>query len=272
MNRIVVLAMTALVAFAAPSHSDELRYVKDRAFHYFDAAPLPELFSSKDFAKYQTFLKEENCPAAAAMLNLAFIERYPQFSNVGIGRSNFNFWYKIYVPYKYFSLHFCVVKDQLRRVEKKIVTSDKPVGFYSLRRPPPWPDGYEPLWRDRDIAVHGFITLASLDYIPGLLALANLVVRGDVIDLGRDFEFYLIKRACHLGHDCSDFKVRFSELEKLVPPEKQSSAANNAKRHNMVEELVFDRNPFTPEQTKRLFGDNPPARFKDPKPTTSDTP
>ena len=100
-----------------------------------------------------------------------------------------------------------------------------------LRRPPLL---YSKEWQDRDHFVHGIILRAAKDHPPALLEIAKLVRRGTVFDLGSDFEFYLIKRACHLGYRCEAYDKRLNELKKSISPKFALRMTSLASAENIV--------------------------------------
>ncbi len=209
---------------------------------YFDSAPASELLSAEDYKVYKKQIKNLDCGPAALLLNKAFVRRYPQFSDAVAPRgTQFVRWFSFYVSHEFPDLDFCIDSLGLKHHEMMLSEEGIKIGKFftgDLRKPPLL---YGKEWRKRDTFVLSLIMRATQDHKPALLEVAKLARRGDVFKLGPDFEFYLIKRACHLGTSYAKYKKRLMELKKLGQPAKIKFAAQMAKKKNIVLEMVYGK-------------------------------
>lgn len=210
---------------------------------YFNSAPASELLTAIEFKTYQKLIKQLDCGPAALLLNKAFVRRYPQFSDAAAPRGlQFVQWFVHYVSREFPDLDYCKDSLDLKHHEMMLAEDGTKIGKYftgDMRKPPLL---YFDKWRNRDTSVGSIILRAARDHIPAILEIAKLARRGDVFELGADFEFYLIKRACHLGYPCAQREERLKELEKLFSPEKSKLTAQMAKQKNIVLEMVYKKN------------------------------
>ncbi len=238
MKQILRLALTLLGLHIGLAKADPLTWSIDGEYHYFDAAPANELLSPENYKKYRQFLRDENCPAATALLNLAFVDRYPQFSDVAIGRERFDDWHFRLVHKKYKDLSFCSWIDRFKEIEQKIKTANASIGPYLGDGPRPRKAKHKKLWEHRDGVVSSLILWASHDYVPALLRLIAITRHGDLFDIATDIEYYLLKRLCEIGHDCSELGDRIAELEQQLPATRAKAIADKAASRNVIDKVL----------------------------------
>jgi hypothetical protein len=235
MRTTILTVFLHLFIMTTASIAEELMWNEGSVSKYFDSAPASQLLSTSKYEAYQKLINKKDCGPAALLLNKAFVKRYPQFSNVAAPRGEqFIRWFVYYVSHEFPDLNFCMDSLELKQHEMMLAQSGTKVGKYfrgSFRKPPLL---YWEGWRKRDRFVRGIIHRAAKDHPPALLEIAKLVRRGDVFKLGADFEFYLIRRACHLGIPCKAHKKRLNELKKSISPENATRMASLASSENIV--------------------------------------
>ena len=242
MKYFVLTIFVCLLIQVTASRAGKMIWHEGTTSKYFDSAPASELLSAPEYKTYRKLIREMDCGPAALLLNKAFIRRYPQFIDAAAPRGlQFGRWYTFYVSEKFPDPDFCMASLGLKQHEMMLARDGTKIGKFftgDMRKPPLlyWKD-----WRYRDTFVLGLIMRATQDHKPALLEIAKLAKRGDVFNNGPDFEFYLIKRACHLGASCAPFDGRLKKLEKMVRAEKIRFAAQTAKKKNIVLEMVYGK-------------------------------
>ncbi len=235
--------MTSFIFFSATaSWAEKMMWNEGIETKYFDSAPASVLLTASKYKAYRKLIKDMDCGPAALMLNKAFVQRYPQFSDAAAPRGpQFIRWYVHFVSHEFPDLDFCMDSLKLKHHEMMLAQDGTKIGKYfsgDMRKPPLL---YFDEWRDRDHYVESIILRAAQDHKPALLEIAKLAKRGDVFELDPDFEYYLIKRACHLGASCVIYEERLKILEKMAVPEKIKQGAQMAKQKNIVLDMVYGR-------------------------------
>ena len=232
MRTIILAVLLQLFVMATMSIAKEIRWYDEGGFK---SAPASELLSVPEYKTYQKLISEKDCGPAALLLNKAFVKRYPQMSDAAAPRgAKFMRWFVHFVSLKFPDLDFCLDSLKLKHVEMYLAQDGTKIGKYfrgDLRKPPLL---YWKEWQDRDHFVGSIVLRAAKDHPPALLEIAKLVKRGDVFDLKSDFEFYLIKRACHLNYPCEAYTTRLNELENAISPDIAKQMTLLASSENIV--------------------------------------
>jgi len=242
MKSTILTACIFLLWQATASSAEKMMWHEGVESKYFDSAPASELLSAPDYKTYLNLIKRMDCGPAALLLNKAFVRRYPQFSDAAAPRGDeFHRWFVYYVSHEFPDLDYCMDSLTLKHKEMMLAEDGTKIGkfFTGDMRKPPW--RYRRAWRERDTSILSLLMRASQDHKPALQEIAKLAKRGDVFELGPNFEFYLIKRICHLGGPCALYEGRIKKLEKLIPAEKSKLTAQMAKKKNIVVKMVYGK-------------------------------
>lgn len=224
------------------SLAEKMMWHEGKVSKYFDSVPAGELLTAPEYRAYRKLINQMDCGPAALLLNKAFVKRYPQFSDAAAPRGpEFMRWFVFYVSREFPDLDFCMDSLELKYHEMMLAQDGTNIGRFftgDMHKPPLL---YRREWRERDTSILSILTRAARDHIPAILEIAKLAKRGDVFDIGADFEYYLIKRACHLGAPYATYEMRLKELEKLVSPEKIKLATQMARQKNVVLEIIYGK-------------------------------
>ena len=71
---------------------------------------------------------------------------------------------------------------------------------------------------------------AEIGFVPALLKLVALVCRGEAFKHNVETEYYLLKRACFLGHDCATLERHLQRLAQQIAPGRAAHSARQARR------------------------------------------
>jgi hypothetical protein len=201
-----------------------LTFDKDGHISPFRSKPARALMSDAEFRRYTQALQLLDCETAGAVLNTAFIRLYPQFQRARLkprcGSDRDCRYWRHYANVNFKEFGYCIAIVKLRTAEQELRQRNVVAPKFALK---PWRQRteYENYWveaRDRNLAI--LISQAETNYTPALIRLAALVRRGDIFNADEVAEYYILRRACILGHDCTTLAHRLAYLRRLIAPKR----------------------------------------------------
>lgn len=239
------LSVLCLIAETAAEAPLDFLFKEDGTYAPFETKPAKELMTAAELAEYQSSLRDLECDAAALDLNKAFVRAYPQFARAlkkeGVKYDrNYSAWTG-YAFSRFHEFGFCVLICHLQEIEKEITALAISPPKYVFREFGQTIENDHPPVRSRDLSIRSLVRLAHEGHTPALVKIAEFVRRGDLFDVGANVEFYLLTRACHLGHDCTAIDARLNELAALLPAGRREAVANKARAPEAFVRHVFHR-------------------------------
>ncbi len=190
----------------------------------FKSKPARELMSEPEYTAYTQALERLDYEAAGKLLNAAFIRAYPQFESARLKPNclldrGCRYW-MIYANSTFYEYGFCRAILELNAAARE-ARQEKIVPPKFALKPFPEKTKYRnhSVFR-RDEALGALIGQAELNYAPALIKLASLVRGGGVFKAGDEAEYYMLRRACLVGHDCTALAPRMAQLRTAIAPER----------------------------------------------------
>lgn len=190
----------------------------------FKSKPARELMSAPEYTAYTQALERLDYEAAGKLLSAAFIRAYPQFESARLKPnclldSGCRDW-MTYANTTFYEYGFCGVILKLKAAAREARQEKIALPKFALK---PFPQETEYRNRSvfrRDHALGALISQAELNYAPALIKLASLVRDGGVFKAGDEAEYYMLRRACLVGHDCTVLAPRMAQLRTTIAPER----------------------------------------------------
>ena len=239
-------ALWIAVLAAVPANAEpplDFFFKPDGTYAPFESKPAQDLMPKSEYARYLAALNELKCEAAEQILNAAFVREYPQFARARKKKDtpvdfDYEAWSR-YADTEFDEYSFCLSYSWLRETEERLRVRGVSIPKYTHYGQAEQGHYDNRLIEGRDLSLRAMLDIARDDYIPALIALAELVRRGDVFDAGPDMEFYLITRACHLGHDCAKLRGRVDELNDMLSASRRDELTKQAHAKSSIVDYVF---------------------------------
>jgi hypothetical protein len=238
------LWLAVLVAEPATAQPPlEFLFKPDGSLDPFESKPANDLMTKAEHERYLAALSELECETAEQILNGAFVREYPRFTRARKKKDtpvdlDYEAWWR-YATAEFDEYSFCLSHKHFKEADAELRKQGKPAPKYTHYEPTEQRHYDNRVVEGRDLALRAMLSNASDDYPPALVVFAELVRRGDLFDAGPDMEFYLLTRACHLGHDCARLRARLDELGDMLPANRREELTETARAKSSIVEYVF---------------------------------
>ncbi len=245
-------------------------------FSSFRSKPAKALMTKAEYQAYQAALKRLDCDPAERILNRAFVRAYPRFARVRPGphceTRDCQHWGH-FSRVNFDGYGFCTALAGLHKTERQLRARNIKPPKFNLQG---WQDRADPKKRrpyknrmveGRDLDISLIIRKAEGRYIPALLYLAYRLRLGDVFIPGPDVEYYLLQRACFLGHDCTKLRPRLKVLRRQLLPGQAWYIAMRARQRVVLQRpvihaMLLGRRLVTmPDMLKPEYCDTEPEKW-----------
>jgi hypothetical protein len=199
-----------------------------------ELADAKTLLGSEIFQTYKSQLNAMSCEAAGALLNEAFVQKYPALKNVGkmngTETEGYRKWRFGLVSVKYLDLFFCDAAKSLNSFAGSYRLFPDKFGFYQHREDSR--NGRDSYWFVRDIDIESLVSLADRKHVRAIIFMTDLASLGYIFENSGEVEYFLLQRACTLNYRCAEVQGRIGLLEDELPTRRQAELKRDARDLN----------------------------------------